>query len=184
MMRKQTESIGITLKVSQVMPLRRRQTIARLRTNIVLQKQTITLAEISANSILATVTKRRITQIMSKASSTHNTAKFREMRIIKFGTMTQNEPTDVVTQTATHTAHLKTVRQTIVNKDASRQRKHLSLVLQTAERRRKDKAIVVTLKFSTVVIALLNVLLTKPLAGKQRFPLHHLTCHSTLNLCP
>ena len=57
--------------------------------------------------------------------------------------------------------------------DASRQREHLRLVLQSAERCRKDQSVVVALKLRTVVMAFtMTVLLSESFVTDELFPVH------------
>jgi len=46
------------------------------------------------------------------------------------------------------------VREPIVHEDAARQGKNLRFVLQAAKRRRKDEPVVISLKFTAVVRAI------------------------------
>ena len=52
----------------------------------------------------------------------------------------------VVAERHAHARHFEAVGQAVVHEDASRQREHLGLVLQPAERCREYQAVVVALK--------------------------------------
>ena len=57
--------------------------------------------------------------------------------------------------------------------DTSRQREYLRLVLQSAERCRKDQSVVVALKLRTVVMTLaMTVLLSESFVTDELFPVH------------
>ena len=71
----------------------------------------------------------------------------------------------VVAKGASHTAHLQRVSQAVMDENASRQREHLCLVLQTAKRCREYQAVIVALEFRTVIHTMLLVFLAKPFVG-------------------
>ena len=63
--------------------------------------------------------------------------------------------------------------QTVVNKDTSRQGKNLCLILHPAKGRRKDKTVVVALKFGASFIHYaVFIFLTKTLVGDKLLPIH------------
>ena len=67
------------------------------------------------------------------------------------------------------------MREAVVNKDASRQGKHLSLVLQTTERSRENQTIVIALELCAIIVALrVAMLLPEALIRYQLLPIHHI----------
>lgn len=70
--------------------------------------------------------------------------------------------------------NFKAVGQAVVDKDASRQRKYLSLVLQAAERRREYQAVVIPLKIGSRMMSAVMVFLhAEPFVANQSIPIHH-----------
>ena len=65
----------------------------------------------------------------------------------------------IVAQRTANARHLQTMRKAVVNKNASGQREHLGLVLQAAEGRRENQAVVIALKFGAMFfhIMMLNL---------------------------
>ncbi len=65
--------------------------------------------------------------------------------------------------------------QAVVHEDASRQRKHLSLVLQAPERRREHKAVVVAPEVGAgeVFLGVVIVLEPETFVVDKLVPLHH-----------
>ena len=179
MMREQTERVGVAFEVCDVFPLLWRDAVASLGTDVVLEEQPVTLAEVGTDGVLTTMTKRGITEVVGKASGRDDASQFGKMRAVELRVTLQDKAADVVAEAASHAANLEAVRQAVVHEDAARQRKHLRLVLQASEGSREDKAVVVALKLSAVVATLLHVFLTKAFAGEQLLPLHHLIYHLT-----
>ena len=61
------------------------------------------------------------------------------------------------------------MREAVVNEDASRQWKHLSLVLQTAKRSRENQSVVVAFKLRPFVFLVrMKILLPKKLLFKNK----------------
>ena len=181
MMREQAKGIGVTFEMNQVVPLLRRDAIARLWTNVILQELPIALAEIGPNGLLTTVSERRVAKVVRQTGGTDDIAKFCKMCAIEFGMFLENDTANIIAQAPPHTTHLETVCKAIVYKNAARQRENLGFVLQATEGRRKDKSVIVALELRTVITPLLHFLLAKAFAGKQLLPLHHL-CHGILHL--
>jgi hypothetical protein len=173
MMGKQTEGIGISLKVNQVLPLAMVQTVTGILTDITLQETTLALAEVRSNGLLATVSERGITQVMCQTSSADDATQLRQMCLSQFGMALQEQTAYVITQATSHTAHLQTVCQTVMNKDTARKGKYLRLILQTPEWGRENQAVIITLKFRSVIPTVRHTLLPQPFIGKQPIPVHH-----------
>jgi hypothetical protein len=66
----------------------------------------------------------------------------------------------IVAKRTPYTGNLKTVGKSVVDKNAAREREYLSLVLQTAERRRKNKPVVISLEISTKFLDFTGMRLT------------------------
>ena len=65
------------------------------------------------------------------------------------------------------------MRQPVVHENTARQREHLRLVLQPAERSREDETVIVPLEFRTVLLALcVQGLQTETFVGDELFPVH------------
>ena len=73
MMGKQTKSIRISLKTSNIIPLCLRKPVSCVRTHIVSQFLAVTLAEISSYRIFSAMSEWRIPQIVSQTRSRNNT---------------------------------------------------------------------------------------------------------------
>ena len=163
--REQTEGVGVALEMYDVIPLLRRDAVARLRTDVVLKEQPIPLAEIGSYCRFAAVPKRRVAEVVGKAGGADDVAELGEMCAVEFWMIFEDGAADVVAEAATHAADLQTVSEAVVHEDAAGQGKHLSLVLQPSEGSGEDKAIVIALEFRAVVTPSLHLLLPKAFAG-------------------
>ena len=66
------------------------------------------------------------------------------------------------------------MREAVVDEDASRQWKHLSLVLQTAKRSRENQSVVVAFKLRPFVFSVrMKILLSEPFVRYKLLPIHH-----------
>ena len=94
--------------------------------------------------------KRRVAHIVRQAGGLHNAGYLIEMiRAIRIPlSKLLRYPT---TKASAYSGYLQRMRQTVVNKDISRKRKHLRFILQSAERSRENDTIVVSLEISTNV---------------------------------
>ena len=162
---KQSEGVGVALKVGQVVP--------ELVAYALLQSPSATFAKVSLYSLLARMTKRRIAHIMSQTRRAYDSANLLEQGAAEFGMPLLQYARHIVAERHAHTCHLKRVCQSVVYEDAARQRKHLSLVLHPSERSREDKAVVVALKFGTVVVSLgMSHFLPQAFVGYELLPVH------------
>ena len=75
----QAEGVGIAVEMDDVVPLRRRETIAGLGVTIRLQPPTVALAEISGNGTLAGMPERRIAEVVGEAGRADDATHFVEM---------------------------------------------------------------------------------------------------------
>ena len=81
---------------------------------------------------------------------------------------------DIVGHGFAHTRHFHTMGQAVVDKDTAGQGENLSLVLQAPERRREDKAVVVTPEISAcgILLGIVIILKSEALVVHKAFPLH------------
>ncbi len=145
-MGKYAESIGVTLEMGKVLP----ESGRHLR----LQCLAGSLREEGLYGFLAGMAKRRVAQVVCQTGSTHDGPYLLKERIFQFGTLLHNTFRHVVTQGHAHARHLQTVGKPVVYEDAAWQRKHLRLVLQTAEGRGEDETVVVAFELGAVVVPL------------------------------
>ena len=166
--REQSEGVGVTLEVRQVLPHLRRHTF--------LQRQSAALAKERLYSLLARVSERRIAHVVRQTRRAHDGAQLLEERTREFGVHTLQRTRHVIAQRHAHARHFERVSEAVVNEDAAWQRKHLCLVLHTTERSREDKAVVVAFELRAVVVALgVAQLLSESLVRYELLPIH---CHN------
>ena len=80
----------------------------------------------------------------------------------------------IVAQRHAHTGHFERVGEAVMYEDAARQGEHLRLVLQSAERSRKDKPVVVALELRAIVMPLgMTMFLTETAVGYELIPVHN-----------
>ena len=77
--------------------------------------------------------KRWISHIMSKTGSTDYGAEFSELAVSQLRMSLHKSMPHIIAQTSAHARHLQRMGQPVVHKHTARQRKDLSLVLQTAK---------------------------------------------------
>ena len=134
-----SEAVGVAFEVGEVGPLRRSEQR--------LQFLSGTFGEIGGNGFFAAVPERRVAQVVSQTGCSHyrvDVVEFVHPRLI--GIFFAQLQGNFACQRTAHARHFEAVSQTVVHKYASRQGKHLRLVLQSAERRRKHQAVVVALE--------------------------------------
>ena len=143
----QTEGIGITLEMSNVIPEGWRHLLTKCTTR--------SLGQEGLDGLLTRMPKGWITQVVGQTGGGHYLTYLLKQRTTQFGMALLDEAlSHIVAQRHTYAGHLKGMSQTVVHKDASRQGEHLRLVLQAAKRCREDETVVVTLEFRTVIMAL------------------------------
>ena len=161
----EAEGVGVTLEMHEVVP----QLLADSATQLL----ALALAEERLDGFLAGMAERRIAHVVRQASRAHDGAYLLEQRALQFRMLHLQLPRHVRAQRHAHTCHLQRVSQAVVYEDAARKRKHLRLVLHTAERRREDKAVIVALEFRAVVVAHgMVIFLPKALIGNELLPVH------------
>lgn len=110
------------------------------------------------------MSERGVAHVVRKAGSAYYRSYLWKQRACQFGLAFHQGMGYVVAQRHAHAGHLKAVGEAVVDEDAARKRKHLGLVLHTAERGREYKPVVVALEFRAVVVADgVTVLLPEPL---------------------
>ena len=110
---------------------------------------------------------------MRQAGGTHDGSDFLEERILQLRALLDDVTGDVVAQRHTHTCHFQAVGETVVDEDAARKREDLRLVLQPAESRREDQAVVIALELRAVVVAFgVLMLLSESLVRYELGPFH------------
>ena len=167
-MRQDSEAVGITLEMGDVVP--------ELGRNFIFQSLSGTLAEESLDGFFSRMTEGRIAQIVRQAGCTHDGSDFLEERILQIRALLDDVAGDIVAQRHTHTCHFQAVSETVVYEDAARQRENLRLVLQPAESRREDQTVVIALELRAVIVALgVLMLLSESLVRYELGPFHILS---------
>ena len=110
------------------------------------------------------MSERRVAHVVSQTGGRNNGASLLEQCVLQVGVSLRELSNDIVAQRHTHTGHLQRVREAVVYEDAAGQRKHLCLVLQSAEGSRENQAVVVAFELRPVVMSLgMPILLPEPL---------------------
>ena len=99
------------------------------------------------------MTEGRIAQVVCQTGCAHDGSYLFEERILQFRTLLDDAAGDVVAQRHAHARYFQAVGEAVVYEDAARQREYLRLVLQPAECRREDEAVVIALEFRAIVVA-------------------------------
>ncbi len=182
-MREQTESVGIALEAGEIGPLPRRE--ARL------QLTARALAEEARNGLLAAVAEGRIAKIVGQTCGRHYLAEGVETVNPRFGgILAAQRKRDLARERPPHTRYFEAVGKPVVNEYASRQWKHLRLVLQPPERRREYQTVIIAQKVAAhpglrvvirleaeALVANKPVPLHKPEAVTNRF-VEKILCHT------
>ena len=109
----------------------------------------------------------RIAQVVCQAGGGNDGANLGHIRRSQLRMAADQQACHIVAQRTAHARHLQAVRQPVVHKDAARQGKHLRLVLQAAEGGGEDQAVVVALKFRTVLGVVAVILLQAQALGRK-----------------
>ena len=140
------ESVGIALKMGEIVPEYRRY--------FALQLCASPLEEICLHRLLSTMTERRVAQVVSQTGCGYNLSDFLKECVFQFWVTPGELLCYIVTRRHACTGHLQGVSQTVVYEDAARKRKHLRLVLQTTERGREDQPVIIAFELRAVIVAL------------------------------
>ena len=165
-MGEQTESIGVALEMGQIGPLSRSQLRLKLTPGA--------LAEKCRYGLFARMAERRIAKVMSQTSGGNDLPDSVDLPRPGLRAMTLAEHDGGLGgERAAHTGHFDRMRQSVVHEDAARKRKHLRLVLQTPEWRRKHQPVIVALEVAAHSAARI-VIVFKPeaLVAYQAVPVH------------
>lgn len=103
---------------------------------------------------------------MSQARRTDDAAQLREVRLAQLRMSLQQQPRDIVAQRAAYTRYFQTVSEPVVDKNAAWKREDLRLVLQSPEWCRENQAIVIPLKFRTIIALLSAAFQSQPFAAQ------------------
>ena len=79
---------------------------------------------------------------MCQAGGRHDGTSFAQVASGQLRMLLQECPRDIVAQGTSYAGHLQTVGQPVVDEYASREREHLRFVLQTSERCREYKTVI------------------------------------------
>lgn len=170
---KQAECVGVTLKVSDVVP--------QFGAQPVFEISPLALGEERLNGLLAGVSERRVAHVVRQACRAYYGADLREQRVGQLGPCLHNAVSHVVAERHAHACHLQTVSEAVMYENAARQREHLSLVLHAAERRREYQPVVVALKLRAVVVPYgVARLLSESFVRYKLFPVHHLSANKAV----
>ena len=122
----EAHGVGIPLKVEKVFPT------AAFLAYCLFQSASVAFQEICGDGSLARMPERRITHVVCQAGGRDNRPYLQEINI-HVGIFPHEPFGNVVAQRTSHARHLQAMCKSIVYKDASRKRKYLRLVLQSAE---------------------------------------------------
>ena len=143
-MGEQTECVGVALKVGDVAP--------ELRRYFASQGCTLALGEESLYGLFPRVAEGRVAHVVGQAGSGDDGAYLLEECAAQLGVQHHEPAGDVVAQGVAHGGDLQGMGQPVVYEDASRQGKHLCLVLHSPERSREHQAVVVALEFGPLLV--------------------------------
>ena len=164
-MGKKAESIGITLKMSDVRP--------EVWRHHCLKSPTRTFEEVGLYGSLATMSEGRISHIMCKTRCRDNSSYLLKQCSSKLRMSFHQGSWHIITQRPSHARHFERVGQPVMNKDTSRQWEHLGLILHPSEWCREYQSVIVALELWTVVMSFrMNNLLSESFVGYQFLPVH------------
>ena len=120
LMRKQSESIGISFKAGTIFPFFIR--------HFCFEMLSVSFREEGSNGLFARMTKRRIAQIVCQASCRNNRTNLLEVSSLDFLFLFQ-PMCHIHPQRSANTGHFQAMRQAVVHKHASGQWKYLRFIL-------------------------------------------------------
>ena len=110
---------------------------------------------------------------MCQAGGRYDGTGFAQVASGQFRMLLQECPRNIVAQGTSYAGHLQTVGQPVVDEYASREREHLRFVLQTSERCREYKTVIIALEFRAVVFPDLVIFFqSQSFVGYQLLPIH------------
>ena len=130
-------------------------------------------AKVGTDGAFARMAKGRIAHVVCQTSSTDNGAKACDLGVAQMGVTHDEFAAHIGAKGTTYAADFEAVGETIVHKDASRERKDLRLVLHTAEGCGEYEPIIVALKLCASLFEWLGlVFLAEALGGNEGLPIH------------
>ena len=163
---KKAESIGIALKMRDVVPEGFR--------DLVFQEAAVVLREKRLDGLLSGMSEGRVAHIVRQPRCLHNGAYLLEKRIAQLRMLVRQSPCHIVTEALAQRRYLDGVSETIVHEDTSRKGKYLRLVLKAAEGSRIDQTVAVTFEFRAVVVTeSVPVFLPKAFIADELLPVHN-----------
>ena len=123
---------------------------------------------------MSVLPSRRNVQTVRQTSSGYNLSYLLEKRVLQFWPFLTYGFCYIAPKRHAYTCYLKTVGKAVVYKDASRERKHLGLVLKSAKWSRKNQSVVVAFELRPLVFPVrVEMLLPEPFIRNKLFPIHH-----------
>src|SRR5690606_63176 len=120
--------------------------------------------------------KGRISQIMRKTGCRHYVSYLLKIRnlLINIGILLLHKRVKQPSQRTTYRGNLQAVREPIVHKYGSRQRKNLCFILKSAKRGRENQTVIISLKFRTCIQMIMGftMLVSPPFSRNKLFPVH------------
>lgn len=144
MVGEQAEGVGVALKVGDVAP--------ELRRYFVSQGCALALGEESLYGLFPRMAEGRVAHVVGQTGSGDDGAYLLEERAAQLGVQHHEPSGDVVAQGVSHGGDLQGMGQPVVYEDASRQGKHLCLVLHSPKGGREHQAVVVALEFGPLLM--------------------------------
>ncbi len=169
----QPEGIGVAFEVREVGPLRRCEHGFELHA--------LALAEEGAYGALSAVSEGRVAKVVGQTGRCHDVAEVVEVLCRPVGVLVLEGLRYVVGHRLAYASHLHAVCESVVHEDAARQRKHLSLVLQSSEGRGEYQTVVVAAEVGArkVLFGVVVVFKAETLVIYQCGPVHFF-CHSSI----
>ena len=178
-MSQQTERVCVAVEIDQVAPF--------FVGNHRFDRQSVAFRKISGYGALSGVPEWGIAHIVGKACGTYNLYDMRQLFSRRSAFIARHQHTAYfVGERFPDTRHLQAVRQPVVDEDAARQGEYLRLVLQSAEWRRKHKAVEIALEVASGLRSVAAVAFhTQPLAANQSAPFHpvFIICNLHRKIC-
>ena len=138
------------------------------------QCQPFSFRKESRDGAFAGMSEWRIAQIVRQTCCGNNGADFGQIRVLQFGAAGKDGFGYVIAQRTAYAGNFQAMCQPVVYEYAAGQREHLCLVLQSPERCGEDEAVVIPLKFRTVLVTLfMKLFQAESFGGYEGIPVHH-----------
>ena len=135
----EAEGVGITIEMGDVVPHFDGELFAKIKS--------LALCKEGTDGGFSFVAEGGIAQIVCQTGGTDDGTDAFECGYVFSAVAWDEQARYVSSQGASYAGNFEGVGEAIVHKDATREGKHLGLVLQPTEGGRKDESVVVTLKF-------------------------------------